>query len=419
VALSDTIAAISTPPGAGGVAIVRVSGSEAHSIAKRLSGREPRANEAMLVDLKVDRALMLYFASPRSYTGEDTVEFHCHGGVVTPRRVLELAIAAGARMASRGEFTERAFLNGKLDYEAAEGVLSLINAKTDRAADAALSAMSMKGGREKRKLYEMALRLSAEIEHSLDVDESELPDGFFGSLKAQAFGILQAIGGELKRLKEGRILRDGALVVLAGEPNAGKSSLMNALLGEERAIVSDIPGTTRDSIEEWLDIEGFPVRLVDTAGLRETSERIEAEGVRRAKALIGDAALVLRLAVGGGAARGDNEISVASKCDLARGDGINVSAVTGEGISELKRAIAGRLERLAENCAEDSGGGVESALIQARSLAEECVNQAENAEAVLLGNAARALATKLGESVGAVYSEDLLESLFSRFCVGK
>ena len=229
----------------------------------------------------------------------------------------------------------------------------------------------------------------------------------------------QAIGGELKRLKEGRILRDGALVVLAGEPNAGKSSLMNALLGEERAIVSDIPGTTRDSIEEWLDIEGFPVRLVDTAGLRETSERIEAEGVRRAKALIGDAALVLRLAVGGGATEGTNEIAVASKCDLVRGEGINVSAVTGEGIDELKRAIAERLERLAESCAEDSDGGVESALIQARSLAEECVNQAENAEAVLLGNAARALATKLGESVGAVYSEDLLESLFSRFCVGK
>jgi tRNA modification GTPase len=297
-------------------------------------------------------------------------------------------------------------------------VLALVGAKTDRAADAALAALGGRSGGEKRRLYEMALALSAEIEHSLDVDESELPDGFFTAAGERAAAIGEAAAGELRRLRQGRILREGALVVLAGAPNAGKSSLMNALLGEKRAIVSDIPGTTRDSIEEWLDVEGYPVRLVDTAGLRETADGIEAEGVERARALMARAAVVLRLAVGG-VKPAPGEIAVASKCDLVRGEGINVSAVTGEGLGELRRAIAERLEALSEAESGNSGDGAEEGLLRAEKLAGECVRHAAAGDAVLLGNAVRSLALQLGDAVGAVYSEDLLDRLFSRFCVGK
>lgn len=415
----DTIAAVATAPGAGGVAIVRISGSEAFAVARALCGREPAVGRAVLVKLAVDRPLMLAFAAPRSYTGEDTVEFHCHGGIVTPRRVLELALAAGARLARRGEFTQRAFLNGKLDYEAAEGVLSLVNARTDRAADAALAGLGGRGGGEKRRLYEAALALSADIEHSLDVDESELPEGFFKDAAERAGAIASGIRLEVRRLNESRLLNEGALVVLAGAPNTGKSSLMNALLGRSRAIVSDVAGTTRDSIEEWLDIEGFPVRLVDTAGLRETENEIEAEGVERSRRLIGEAEVVLRLVPGGGADVSPKEIAVSSKCDIARGEGLNVSAVTGEGIGELRREIARRLEAVAETGAQEDSAGVEEGFIRAGTLADECVRRAGAEDAVLLGNAARMLAEELGAMTGAVYSEDVLDRLFSRFCVGK
>ena len=415
----DTIAAVATAPGPGGVAIVRISGDGAFSIARRLTGREVEAGRARLVDVKVDRPLMLAFAAPRSYTGEDTVEFHCHGGTVTPRRVMELAFAAGARLARRGEFTQRAYLNGKISYEEAEGVLALVNAKTDRAADAALEQLNQKGDGEKRRLYGMALDLSAEVEHSLDVDESELDSGFFPRARQRSEAILQAAERELKRMREGMILRNGAMVVLSGAPNAGKSSLMNALLGMSRAIVSDVAGTTRDSIEEWLDIGGFPVRLVDTAGLRETEDEVEAEGVARSRRLMAEAAIVLRLEPGGSGEERPGEILVASKSDLVRGSGIAVSAVTGEGLDDLRRAIVSRLELLSETPVEDASDAAEDGYRQVARLARECIGHAESGEAVLLGNSARALSERLGGMVGAVYSEDLLDRLFSRFCVGK
>ena len=293
--MSSTIAAIATPPGRGGVAIVRVSGPEAFAVAERLTGRRPKPRRVSLGSIKVDTAVVLAFQAPHSYTGEDVVEFQCHGGTVTPRRVLEACFAAGARLARRGEFTERALLNGRITYEQAEGVLALVDAKTDRAADAALEGLAGARRAEMRAIYDELVALSSKAEHALDVSEEELPDGFFEGLEHEAESIAARITSALRRMKEGRILREGALVVIAGEPNAGKSSLMNALLGERRAIVSDIPGTTRDSIEEWLDVGGWPVRLVDTAGLRDTSDAIEGEGVERARELIEKADVVVRL----------------------------------------------------------------------------------------------------------------------------
>ena len=423
---SATIAAIATAPGRAGVAVVRVSGPEAWDIAFAMT-RRPSPEKAPSVAFSrvrdasgdlLDECVVLYFRAPRSYTGEDVVEFQCHGGTVTPRRILEACFTFGARLARRGEFTERAFLNGKLDYSQAESVIELIEAKTARAADRAISGLE--GGRrgDIRALYDEAVEISSVIEHSLDVDEGELPEGFIGRIAADIARFRSRAEAAVRRRREGRILRDGALVVLAGPPNAGKSSLMNALLGENRAIVSDIAGTTRDSIEEWLDIGGWPVRLVDTAGIRESDDVIESEGVRRSEKLMASADAVVWL--GEGVPEGVDFAKVAaarSKCDLSRVDGVlNVSSVTGEGLEELKKAIAAILSAAAESL-DDAGAqysGDTAVLDEVRRLADPgCC------DIVLAGNAMRLAADKLGSLVGAVYSEDMLERLFSRFCVGK
>ena len=437
VVWGDTIAAIATAPGRGGVAVVRVSGSEAFSIAERLTGIRDQGPGIRVGRIaNVDEGVILFFKGPHSYTGEDVVEFQCHGGTVTPRRVLEACLAAGARLARRGEFTERAFLNGKLDYDQAESVLDLIDAKTARAADAALEGLSGRKRRELKSLYDSALDLSTRLEHALDVDEGELADDYVRELGSQISDLRSRISGALRRANEGKILREGALVVLAGPPNAGKSSLMNALLEENRAIVSDIPGTTRDSIEEWLDLDGWPIRLVDTAGLRTSQDEVEGEGVRRAEDLIAKADLVLWLRnseagepLNGSIAQLLNRLTsqtlnLSTKCDLVRGPGLNVSAKTGEGLDELKREIVAKLKEKAETSVVDLPEGNFVALREALTLLETGEGQEtgegrQEEDLVLTANAVRAAAERLGAAIGVTYSSNLLDNLFSRFCVGK
>lgn len=415
---ADTIAAIATAPGRAGVAVVRISGPDAFEVAKSLCGRIPAPGRFLHASVRgadgatVDDAVVLAFRAPRSYTGEDTVEIQGHGGAIAPRRVLEACFAAGARLARRGEFTERAFLNGRLDYDQAESVLELIEAKTDTAADAALEGLAGRKKREYRRLYEETMALSAELEHSLDVSEEELPADFANAIHTRIGTLVASVDAALDRLRRGRILRDGALVVLAGPPNAGKSSLMNALLGESRAIVSETPGTTRDTIEEWLDLDGWPVRLVDTAGLRETRDAIEAEGVRRAQSLVAAADVIVDFTA---ASTSPKAIPILAKCDLggaSAGDAIPVSARTGEGLDRLRDAIAGRVAALEPKSADR---GVDALLAARRILAAA---EAE-VDPVLVANAVRSAAGEIGALIGAVYSEDLLDRLFSRFCVGK
>ena len=437
VVWGDTIAAIATAPGRGGVAVVRVSGSEAFSIAERLTGIRDQGPGIRVGRIaNVDEGVILFFKGPHSYTGEDVVEFQCHGGTVTPRRVLEACLAAGARLARRGEFTERAFLNGKLDYDQAESVLNLVDAKTARAADVALEGLSGRKRRELKSLYDSALDLSTRLEHALDVDEGELADDYVRELGSQISDLRSQISGALRRANEGKILREGALVVLAGPPNAGKSSLMNALLEENRAIVSDIPGTTRDSIEEWLDLDGWPIRLVDTAGLRTSQDEVEGEGVRRAEDLIAKADLVLWLRnseagepLNGSIAQLLNRLTsqplnLSTKCDLVRGPGLNVSAKTGEGLDELKREIVAKLKEKAETSVVDLPEGNFVALREALTLLEtgegqETGDGRREEDLVLTANAVRAATERLGAAIGVTYSSNLLDNLFSRFCVGK
>lgn len=435
----ETIAAIATAPGKGGVAVIRVSGGQAFAIAEKLTHEPVRPGRICFRSFYqderlLDRGILLSFEAPHSYTGEEVVEFQCHGGSVTPQRILAACFAAGARLARRGEFTERAFLNGKMDLSEAESVIDLINAKTARAADDALLSLNGEKKRKYRALYEAVLELSTELEHTLDVSEEELPAGWVESLLTRKETIKTKISEIIARFREGKVLREGALVVLAGAPNVGKSSLLNALLGENRAIVSNIPGTTRDTIEEVVDWEGWPIRLADTAGIRSTTDQIEAEGVARSEALLREAEVVVWMSGGSWSkelelesGNGISEIrvekvEVVAKADLlpegvdTRGR-IRVSSKTGEGIEDLKRAVVAILEKHAASRTDGvaTPSEREVALLSAARAALDVGHR----DLVLLANAFRNASLSLAELIGAEYSDDLLSALFSRFCVGK
>jgi len=426
----DTIAAVATASGRGGVAIVRVSGPDAFALARKLTGREMTPGRIAVVR----DCVVLAFQKPHSYTGEDVVEFQCYGGSVTPRHVLESCFAAGARLAERGEFTARAVLNGRMDLDAAEGVLDLVDAKTDRAAESAHERLKGERARRHRALYDKALEISSTLEHALDVDEGELPENFSEDAVRQLLELRDDIVDALRKVHEGKLLSAGACVVLAGAPNAGKSSLMNALLGENRAIVSDTPGTTRDTIEDWIDIEGWPVRLVDTAGLRETQDPIEQSGVERAEDVIARADLVVALDcdIVQVSSPSSRVLHIHAKCDLdhqpptSTSDHdrlLRVSAKTGEGLDALKHAIAERLGRAVSPLTAESDAADRPAYLLSEALSHLSSTSTNNFDSdidiLLLANVARGVAETLGRLVGTVYSDDLLDSLFSRFCVGK
>ena len=449
---NDTIAALATAPGRAGVAIVRVSGPEAWAIGAKIAGlpSAPRSLAGTFRHVRfrvrggevADDGVILFFASPRSYTGEDVVELQCHGGAIPSRRLLEAAVAAGARPAEPGEFTKRAFLNGKIDLTQAEAVMDLVAARTDRAATAARAQMDGRLSNDVNAAFNALLEIHASIEHLLDFDEDEIPDAFY----ADAAQSLRALEERLLPLASnwhtGHLLREGALAVISGLPNAGKSSLLNALLGRDRAIVSDIPGTTRDSIEESFEVDGIPVRLVDTAGLRSgAADAIEAEGVARSEALIRDADLHLRVVDASvplpaeearaiAALPPGRTIIVLNKVDLARGienatfsiPTVSLSAKTGENLGELTRLIA---EKLADDKAAASAPEIaerhRSEIDGARRAvadARECL--AQGGEGLVL--AAERLAEgaeALGRVTGRVWSEELLDTIFGKFCVGK
>ena len=293
----DTIAAIATPPGEGGVGIIRISGPDVWNIADSVfsamdevpvSSREHGTfTYGRIVGTdgtEIDTGLALIMRAPKSYTCEDVVEVQAHGGSVGLRRILRCILEAGARMAEPGELTRRAFLNGRIDLVQAEGIFDLIRARSDRAAAAALEQMEGRLSRQFNSVYDAFLEVAANLETTLDFVEDELPDDVFSGIAGLLDHTFENLDRLLDTWDEGRLLREGARVVILGRPNAGKSTLLNALLGFDRAIVSSTPGTTRDTIEEGFVLHGIPLRIIDTAGLRETDCEIEAEGIRRAEA---------------------------------------------------------------------------------------------------------------------------------------
>lgn len=441
--LSDPIAALATPPGRSALAVVRLSGQGALDVAARVvEGFDPtRPRVATLAVFRdadgqaVDRGLYTVFPAPASYTGEDLVEFSCHGGLLAPARVLAALQAAGARPAAAGEFTRRAVLNGKLDLLQAEAVGDLIDATAPEQARAALR--QLEGGLSRRlaalrdSLIEAQALLGYEIDFPGEDDGPVPPERIAAALHDAA----DRIGRLVSTGPSGERLREGALLVLAGRPNAGKSSLFNALLGAERALVTAVPGTTRDTIEAHTDFLGWPVRLADTAGLWDSPDPIDRLGIEVSRRYLAAADLVLLCAEAGrdlggdevGIAGGDRALLVRTKADLAAGNdaaGLPVSIVTGAGLAELRRAAAERVfaDRIVLGDLEPvlTRDRHRSALLRAQAaLAEALPHLGPGGEAVLASHHVREATHSLDELLGTIDVEEVLDRVFGRFCVGK
>jgi len=450
---SETIAAIATPPGEGGVGIVRISGPRVWKIADELfqpldkmpvSQREHGTfayGKVVEADgTEIDTGLALVMRAPKSYTCEDVVEIQGHGGAVGMRRILRRALDAGARMAEPGEFTKRAFLNGRIDLVQAEGIFDLIRARSDRAASAAMEQMEGKLSQRFGSIYDAFVEVAANLETTLDFVEDELPDEVFSGIATLLDETFQTLDELLDTWDEGRLLREGARVVILGRPNAGKSTLLNAMLGFDRAIVSSTAGTTRDTIEEGFVLDGIPLRIIDTAGLRETDCEIEAEGVRRAEAHGAEAQLSIYLIDASQPLHEEDRarlekldskksVVVLNKVDQGRQvstvDGVEASLVSGQGIDELKRAMGAVLERGADLQAPPHAVISErhrNLLIRAHreaKQAREFLNENVEENAVLASEHLRSALEFLGQVTGRVYHEELLDNIFSRFCIGK
>src|SRR5215468_1648711 len=368
--VSDTVAAISTPPGEGAIALVRISGANAIEIANKIfRGRESPSRFASHVqhlgeifsaeNQMIDQVVLSVHRAPASYTGEDLVEVSCHGGTLVSAKILEACLRAGARAARPGEFTERAFLNGKMDLTQAEAVIDLIRAKTDLALRSATEQLEGTLGEQIRKIRDGLVELLAHINASIDFPEEGITPDEGETLRARLGSIHEEIAALLATADQGRILREGVRVVIYGATNAGKSSLLNRLLGYDRVIVSDTHGTTRDTIEETVNLEGVPIRLLDTAGLRASQSDLEREGIARTEKSLEFADLRLHIADRNAAKpahfngrTGDpNEIVVLNKSDLPEDNdwkdfpGLRISCVTGEGLPQLQKEILARIRQ--------------------------------------------------------------------------
>ncbi len=436
----DTIAAIATPAGMGGVGVIRVSGSEALAIAEQITAKKltPRyAHYAHFQDKSgniIDQGVVIYFNAPHSYTGEEVIEFQGHGGVYVLHNVLQTILSHGARPARPGEFTERAFLNGKLDLLQAEAVADLIQSRSQSASMAALRALSGQFSALIERLQASVIELRVYVEAALDFSEEDIDFLSDGKVKAQLTKLLEQVNQTLKKAHYGKLLNEGVRVVLVGEPNVGKSSLMNRLLGHDRAIVTEQAGTTRDTLQETLTIHGIPVQLTDTAGLRETDNIVEREGIERAKIALAKADLALWLRDGNklSETRPDSLsqvdfIEVHNKADLftrpARqsSPALVISAKTGQGIDELIAAIA---ERITDKHDEEGVFSARERHIQALLQTQTHIQTAYRfiqtlATAELVAEELRLAQQSLSEITGAYYSDDLLGAIFSSFCVGK
>jgi tRNA modification GTPase len=442
---NDVIAAIATPPGRGGIAVIRLSGSRLRPLLDELVKREVSARQATLCKFRdaggasIDQGLVLYFPAPHSYTGEDVLELHAHGGPVVAQLLLDRCLELGARIAEPGEFTKRAFLNEKLDLAQAEGVADLINATTAEAARCALRSLQGEFSDRINHLVAALTDLRVLVEALLDFPEEEIDFIEKTGLVQKLAELDAAIAAIRQASRQGSLLREGVHVVLAGHPNVGKSSLLNRFAGAERAIVTELPGTTRDTIGETINIRGVPLHVIDTAGLREATDPVEKIGISRSHAAIAkadivlwvadatrtqtaeiDAALLDRLAPG------VCKILVINKTDLAatvRSTGsaallvVDVSAKTGEGIDVLKDAILK---------AAGWGDGEGAFLARARHM-QALASAAEHVAAArsqiqqveLCAEELRLAQSALAAITGEVTADDLLGRIFSQFCIGK
>ncbi len=443
---SDTIAAIATPPGTGGVGVIRISGDRVPAIAGALLGGLPAPRRARFCRFlgsdqdTIDSGLALYFPAPHSFTGEHVLELQGHGGPVIMNLLLQRVLSVGARLARPGEFSERAFLNDKLDLAQAEAIADLIESGTEASARAAQRSLQGVFSEQVSELLVQLVELRTYVESAIDFPDEEVDFLADAELLARLQSATEHLDQLLARAQQGQLLRDGVTLAIVGRPNAGKSSLLNALAGRDTAIVTDIPGTTRDILREQINLDGMPVHLVDTAGLRETVDVVEAEGVRRARASLREADLILLVVdltqelIGQLALRDElparvPAITVFNKKDLANGipesKAIDaeawLSAKTGDGLEALKRLI--RRQVGAEDATEGSFTArtrhLDALGRDRRPLAGGARQLTESAAGELLAEELRQAQQALSEITGEYTSEDLLGRIFSSFCIGK
>jgi tRNA modification GTPase len=448
----QTIVALATPPGRSGIGVIRISGSGSLQALRRISSDDslsPVPRKAFLLPLidpsdgfLLDETLVTFFKAPNSYTGEDTVEISCHGSPIILRRVLDVVLASGARLAEPGEFTLRALSNGKLNLAQAEAVRDLIDAQSVAAVRQSVRQLKGELSNRLQPIKDQLLDVIVALESSLEFVEDDLPDVQIENIKTKLQSTAETIGEIAATFSSGRLLRDGIRIALVGRPNVGKSSLFNALLGEDRAIVTEVAGTTRDRLHERLIINEIPVSLFDTAGMRETNDVVEKIGVERSKQTMADADLILVLLDGSDvlteedslvidSVKGLNHLLVVNKIDLpsaaapvieSAANVLRVSAKTGEGIENLRNSIVDGFRRPGT----EAGGFLISDArhydLLSRSHSEiiesiELLSNHTSEEMVLVGlhNALRSL----GEITGETTTEDMLTRIFSTFCIGK
>jgi len=459
----DTIAAIATPAGESGIGIVRISGPDALSVLASVFRDKHGRSRASFESHKmyfgkvvsrdgemVDQVLAAAMLSPNSYTGEDVVELHCHSGRVVLRSVLELVLEHGVRLAEPGEFTRRAFLNGRLDLAQAEAVADVVHAKTKQSLKLALNGLSGRLSAEVSALRDRLIQVVAHIEAEIDFPEDDIDELAVNSLRGIIAETISDIEGLLNKAASGRVYRDGVSVVIAGRPNVGKSSVFNAIVKERRAIVTDVPGTTRDVIDEYVSLSGVPVRLMDTAGIRETEDVVEREGVSRSRESLDQADVVLYVVDASSLGQSydatddertlssiprDQTILVLNKIDLVQGTVdeapfgeltppavVKTSAVTGAGLVELEGQIVDLVvrENLSAGEAVVTNVRHEDALRRAKKHLEDALGATDRDTPLdLVVIDVREGLNALGEITGETVDDDIIDRIFSDFCVGK
>jgi tRNA modification GTPase len=434
----DTIAAIATPPGKGGVGIIRLSGPEALAIGRAVTGKELPQRKAIYSHFSdehgstIDTGVALYFAGPKSFTGEDVVELHGHGGPVIQDILMSELVNLGVRQARAGEFSERAFLNDKIDLTQAEAIADLIDSTTQSAAKGAMRSLQGEFSAKIESLLEELIYVRMYVEAAIDFPEEEIDFLADDKIRQSIFSLQNSLNQTILQAGQGALLRNGLTLVLAGKPNAGKSSLMNALAGVDAAIVTDVPGTTRDAISQSIDIDGLPVHLIDTAGLRDSDDTVEKIGIERARDAIEKADHVL-LIVDVESPRDSlpvdenkttivfNKADLLSSKELAALPGLCVSAKNGDGLDKLKSLIKKQagFESNSETVFTARRRHL-SALSSAREAVNQGVEQLKNHNAgELLADDLLRAQNYLNEITGEFGSDDLLGEIFSGFCIGK
>lgn len=459
--LDDTIAAIATAPGIGGIGIIRISGPEACDVVNRifhskqsvpLGDRQTRTiHYGHIVHPKtgktLDEVIVVLMKGPHSYTAEDVVEIQCHGGFVSVREILKVLLSEGVRQAEEGEFTKRAFLNGRIDLTQAEAIIDIIDAKTEQSLEVAVNQLDGTLSKYIRDLRDELIAMIAHLEVTIDYPEEDIEEVSAQEVRIGLEPILEKMDTLLATAQRGKLLRDGVMVSIIGRPNAGKSSLMNALLREDRAIVTNIPGTTRDSIEEFLTIQGIPVRLIDTAGIRETEDIVESMGVEKARQYLDKADVVVLVIDGSKPLEPEEQellqlitnrpsIIFLNKADqmqcimkeeiAALGtftEIVTISAAQGEGMDEMAKVITSLVQ----------GGTVQASheamlsnvrhitlMEQAKSSLDQSILAIDSGMPIdLIVTDIRAAWELLGDITGESLRESMVDELFKRFCLGK